>query len=110
MLMDCDTVREHLDAWALGALDADESHALEAHIAGCAACATLADEASASAASIALAVPLVSASPSLKAREMASAAVSGDLPAPRAASASRRGFAAAAAALVVGLGAAAWGG
>lgn len=110
MLMDCDTVREHLDAWALGAVDADEPYALEAHIAGCAACAALADEASASAASIALAVPLVSASPSLKARVMASAAVMSDLPARRAASASRRWFAAAAAAIVFGLGALAWGG
>lgn len=110
MQMDCDTITEHLDAWALGALDADESHALAAHVAGCAACAVLADEASESAAAIALAVPLVSASPSLKARVMASAGVLSDLQAPRPAGASRRWIAAAAAAIVFGMGALAWGG
>jgi anti-sigma-K factor RskA len=109
MQMDCETVRDNVDAWALGALDADDARALEAHIAGCAECAALADGARDGVASLALAVPLVSASPSLKARVMASASLTG--PTARVHATSPRWlFAAAAAAIVFGVGALAWGG
>ena len=110
MQMDCDTVREQLDAWALGALDAGESRAADEHVAGCPACGVLADEAREAAASIAMAVPLVTANPALKARVMASAAVMSDLPARRSMRASRWWYAGAAAAIFFGLGALAWGG
>jgi anti-sigma factor RsiW len=110
MQMDCETIRDQLDARALGALDAGESLATDAHLAGCAACTLLANEALATAAAIAMAVPLVSADPALKARVMASAAVMSDLPARRSAVTSQWWFAGAAAAIVFGLGALAWGG
>lgn len=73
--MDCDAAREHLDAWALGALDVEDVRALESHLATCADCAKLADTARHDAAEIALAVPLKASSSALKARVMASAAV-----------------------------------
>ena len=107
MQMDCEAVRESIDAWALGALDGAEVRALETHIAGCAECALLADDANEAAASLALAVPLVSADPSLKARVMASATLVGQAPVR---TQQRWWFAAAAAAFVFGLGAVAWGG
>lgn len=110
MQMDCGTVREQLDAWALGALDAAESRAVDEHLAGCPACTTLADVARDTAASIAMAVPLVTAHPALKARVMASAAVMSDLPARRPMRARRWWFAAAAAAILFGAGAMVWGG
>jgi anti-sigma factor RsiW len=109
MQMDCETVRDNVDAWGLGALDADEARALEAHIAGCAECAALADGAHEGAASLALAVPLVSASPSLKARVMASASLTGTTARSQTTS-PRWLLAAAAAAIVFGVGALAWGG
>lgn len=110
MQMDCETVREQLDAWSLGALDAGASRATDEHLAGCPACTALADEARDTAGSLAMAVPLVTANPALKARVMASAAVMSDLPARRAMRTSRWWSAAAAAAIVFGLGAVAWGG
>ena len=73
--MDCEAAREHIDAWALGALDVDDARALESHLSACAACAELADAARHDAAAIALAVPLHASSSALKARVMASAAV-----------------------------------
>ena len=42
---DCAAVREDIDAWALGALDAEETRALEAHLETCAGCRALADAA-----------------------------------------------------------------
>lgn len=110
MQMDCEGVEENIDAWALGALDVEEAAALDAHVAGCAACCLLMDAASERAASIAMAVPLVSASHQLKARVMAAASVMSDLPARRAANASRWWFAGAAAAVAFGIGALTWGG
>lgn len=110
MQMDCDAVAEHMDARALGALDAEEAASLDAHIAGCAACTALMDAAHEQAAAIAMAVPLISASHSLKARVMAAAAAMSDLSARRPANASRWWFAGAAAAITFGLGALAWGG
>lgn len=110
MQMDCETVRDNVDAWGLGALDADEARALEAHIAGCTECAALADGAREGAASLALAVPLVSASPSLKARVMASASLLTGPTARGQATSPRWLLGAAAAAIIFGLGALAWGG
>jgi anti-sigma-K factor RskA len=107
MQIDCEAVRESIDAWALGALDATEARALEGHIAGCAECALLADDANEAAASLALAVPLVSADPSLKARVMTSASLAGQAPVR---TQQRWWFAAAAAAFVFGIGAVSWGG
>ena len=106
---DCEFVTQNIDAWALGALDAVEARAIESHIAGCADCAALAERARDAAASLALAVPLTSASETLKARVIAAASVLSDAsPArPR----SRRLWQASAAAVVAaGFGAIAWGG
>lgn len=106
MRMDCEAVRDHIDAWALGALDADEARALESHIAGCAACQPLADDARETAASLAYAVPLAASSSALKSRTLASAAVLSDVARSRA---SRLWPLAAAALFVGGLGAFTWG-
>lgn len=76
MPLDCPGARDDIDASAIGALDADEARALEAHLSSCAACARLAHDALESAtAAMSLSVPLISSSPALKARVMASAAV-----------------------------------
>jgi len=107
MTMDCQAVREQLDAWALGALDADETRAIDEHLASCDDCRALADEARETAASIALAVPMRAAGATLKSRVMASAAVLVDIHAPRR---SRLWPAAVAALVVLGVGAAAWAG
>lgn len=79
MRMDCETAREHLDAWALGALDAYDSRSLESHVASCADCAALADAAREHAAMVGMAVPLRAASSTLKARVMASARALSDI-------------------------------
>ncbi len=79
MTMDCEHVRDNIDAWALGALDGEEARALEAHIEQHDDCAALAESARDTAASIALAVPLQSANSALKARVLASAAVLSDI-------------------------------
>jgi len=79
MRMDCETARENIDAWALGALDAYDARSLESHIAGCVDCAPLADAAREHAAMIAMAVPLGAASSTLKARVMASARALSDI-------------------------------
>jgi hypothetical protein len=110
MQMDCNEVEENIDAWALGALDVEEAAALDAHVAGCAACQLRADAANDRAAAIAMAVPLVSASHQLKARVMAAASAMSDLPARRAANSSRWWFAGAAAAAMFGVAALGWGG
>lgn len=73
--MDCDTARENIDAYAIGALDADEAPALEAHLAACAECAQLSEQARDGATAVALSVPIVPASAALKARVLASATV-----------------------------------
>jgi hypothetical protein len=105
-MMDCEGVREHVDAWALGALDTDDTREVERHLASCGACEALAREASETAAALALGVPLRSASASLKAKVLAGAAVlaEGRL--------ARRGWrlwpAVAAAAIVAGAGLIAW--
>jgi hypothetical protein len=73
MRWDCETAREHLDAWALGGLDAYETRAVETHLASCEACTILADDARAHAAMLAMAVPMRGSSATLKARVLASA-------------------------------------
>jgi hypothetical protein len=104
---DCNDARENIDAHAIGALDAAEASALDAHLAGCAECARLADEARDGIVALALTVPLASGGQALKARVLASAAVLGDVNRGR-----RPAFwwqAAAAALLVVSLGGLSWG-
>ncbi len=83
MQPDCQATRENIDAYALGALDADEARALETHLAACDACAALLDDAAKGAAALALGVPLQAASPALKARVLASAAILSDATRPR---------------------------
>jgi hypothetical protein len=73
MRWDCETVREHLDAWSLGGLDAYETRAVESHVASCAECQLHADDAQAHAAMLGMAVPLRGSSATLKARVLASA-------------------------------------
>jgi hypothetical protein len=84
MRFDCEAAREHVDAWALGALDDDDRGALEAHVASCAACAALAAQAQETAGAVAVSVPLVAATAALKSRVMAGAAVLTDIGAERA--------------------------
>ena len=79
MRRDCETAREHLDAWALGGLDAYDLRALETHVATCTACSALADDAREHAALLGLAVPLRASSATLKARVMASARALSDI-------------------------------
>jgi anti-sigma factor RsiW len=87
MQPDCEAARDNIDAYAIGALDADEARALEAHLAGCDDCTALLEEAKEGAAALALSVPISSPNSALKARVMASAAVLGGAPAqPRPAS------------------------
>jgi hypothetical protein len=106
MRMDCETAREHLDAWALGTLDVYEGRQLESHLDECAECARLADDALAHAALIGLAVPRHAASATLKARVMASARALSDI---GRAGVSRWWRSAAATAAVVAIGAVAYG-
>jgi Anti-sigma-K factor rskA/Putative zinc-finger len=79
MQMDCETAREHIDAYAIGALDTDEARALGAHLAACTKCTLLAEQARDGGTALALTVPLVSSGPALKARVLASAAVLSDV-------------------------------
>jgi hypothetical protein len=106
MRMDCETAREHLEAWGLGALDGDERRAVDAHLATCDACTALADEARETSGALGLAVPLASPSTTVKARVLAGAAVLTDIRNARF-SAWRR--AAVAALAVFAIGSVAWG-
>jgi hypothetical protein len=53
-MMDCEQVKELLDAYALGAAEADEAIAIEEHVADCVRCWSSLDEAQRAAAAIAL--------------------------------------------------------
>lgn len=64
--MDCDEVKELLDAYALGAADADEAAALEEHMGDCVRCWPSFTEAQQAAASLALSVSLQQAPESLR--------------------------------------------
>jgi hypothetical protein len=77
--MDCESAREHLDAWALGTLDVYDERQLELHLSACDECPALADDALAHASMIGMAAPLRSASSTLKARVMASARALSDI-------------------------------
>jgi hypothetical protein len=83
MQPDCQAASDNVDAYAIGALDADEARALEAHLAACNDCAALIDDATEGAAALALGVPLQAAGPALKARVLASAAILSDAARPR---------------------------
>lgn len=108
MQLDCEAARDLIDGYAIGALDGDEARALESHVAGCDECARLVREASETGPlAMALSAPLVSSSPALKARVMASAAV---LAEPRRSRGAPRWWQAAAAVLAISVaGALAWG-
>lgn len=80
--MDCDQVREILDAYVLGAADREEAHGLEEHVAECLACWDQLSEAQQVAAALALGVPLATASPRLRERVLASARTSLRCPSP----------------------------
>lgn len=108
--IDCEAARESIDAYVIGALDADELPAFRAHVGACDACAHLVEEAREGVAAVALTAPLVPASSALKARVMASAAVLTPLtPRPRAIARLRGWPAIAAALLVISIAALAWG-
>ena len=64
----CDGVRDDLYARALGALDPGDSRRVDQHVAGCADCRRLLDEARAYAAALALAVSMTSAGPGARVR------------------------------------------
>ena len=72
--MDCEQVRELLDAFALGASDAEEAAAVESHVADCVRCWTLLNEAQRAAAAIALSATLERAPSSLRERVLAETA------------------------------------
>ena len=71
--MDCEQVKEILDAYVLGAAEREEARGLEEHVADCVACWDQLTEAQRVAASLALSVPLRAASPKLRERVLASA-------------------------------------
>jgi hypothetical protein len=106
--MNCDEARELLDAHSLGALEKSESQRVRKHLAGCADCRLLHEEAVETAALLALAAPLRRASPALRLRlrrVVVPRPRLGWFPAPR------LSWATAAAALaVVSLGGLTWGG
>lgn len=109
MPMICEQVRDNLDAWAIGALDADETAALESHLPGCAECTLAADAARETASALALAVPLHAAPSSLKARVLAGASVPQARPSRPRPPAWKYWPSAAAAVAVIGIGIGAWG-
>ena len=69
--MDCDQVGELLDAYALGAAEADEAAALEEHVADCVRCWSSLNEAQQAAAAIALSAAFQRAPASLRNRIVA---------------------------------------
>jgi len=70
-LMDCDQVKELLDAYALGAAEPEEAAALEEHMADCVRCWPSLNEAQRAAATIALSTTLQRAPESLRRRILA---------------------------------------
>jgi hypothetical protein len=69
--MDCEKIKELLDAYALGAAEPDEAIALEDHVADCVRCWSSLDEAQQAAATIALSTSLHRAPESLRKRILA---------------------------------------
>jgi hypothetical protein len=76
---DCETIRDNIDAWALGALEPDEAHTVEAHLNDCAVCSAAADDAREAAAALALLVPVHRANAAVKPRLLALAGVLDDV-------------------------------
>ncbi len=109
MPITCEEVRDNLDAWAIGALDADDTAALEGHLPGCADCTLAADAARSTASALALAVPLHAAPSSLKTRVLSSATAPQQRPVSKRPAAWRYWPSAAAAVAVIGVGIGAWG-
>ena len=66
--VDCEQIRDLLDAYALGAADAPEAAAIEEHVADCVRCWSSLEEAQRAAASLALSTVLQKAPPSLRSR------------------------------------------
>jgi hypothetical protein len=71
--MNCDQVKELLDAYALGCADPEDAAALEEHVADCARCWPSLNEAQRAAAAIALSITLKRAPSSLRKRILAEA-------------------------------------
>ncbi|HEY8491442.1 MAG TPA: anti-sigma factor [Dehalococcoidia bacterium] len=71
--MTCEDLADRVDAYALGALDAEEVRAVEAHLAGCPRCAGEAADALRAAAALALTSPLERPRPELRERVLAAA-------------------------------------
>jgi len=69
--MNCEQIRELLDAYALGAADAAEASAIQEHAADCVRCWSSLDEAQRVAASLALSTAIEKAPPSLRSRVLA---------------------------------------
>ena len=106
----CESVRDDLDAWALGTLDNDDLRRVERHLSECEGCTSIANTARESASALALAVPLQAASHSLKAKVMAGAAVLDEVPRGRQRAQQGSWWVVAAAAAVIGvIGLAGWG-
>lgn len=72
--MDCEQVAEILDAYSLGASEADEARGLESHVADCVRCWEQLSKAQQAAAMLALAVPMEAAPVDLEERIMREAA------------------------------------
>ena len=68
--MNCEAIREDLEAYGLGALDTAAARSVEAHIAECEDCAEIVHDYQHAVAHLSIAVPLYRASPRLKARVM----------------------------------------
>lgn len=70
-LMDCDQVKELLDAYALGAAEPEEAAALEEHMEDCARCWDSLSEAQRAAAAVAFSANLCRAPESLRRKVLA---------------------------------------
>jgi hypothetical protein len=81
--MKCEGIRENLEAFALRALDADESRLVEAHIVDCAECAEIVRAYRMAIEHLSLAVPLVKAPPRVKTRILGGIGALRPLPMPR---------------------------
>ncbi len=107
--MDCEPVRDDIEAYTLGALDAASTRRLESHLRGCGACRDLVRAYSLTSHEIALSVPIVKAPPRLKERVLGSVGAFRPRVTPATLVRTSRWWAAAAAVfLAFGIGAVAW--
>jgi anti-sigma-K factor RskA len=79
----CENIRDDLEAYVLGALEPEESRAVEAHVASCSDCAQIVRAYRLAVDHLALAVPLVKAPPRLKQRVLGGAGASWPFSLPR---------------------------